>query len=592
MKKKRHVVILALAIFLFSTMTVPSFAEDYSCLQPPDTFGTEPIWTTSGDKDLKFIASWAFKDPENCIVGMDYNPIAGNNFTYPKSHNENYQFPTSWTVNRSGEMVLVSAEVEFPLPLLKSLTHLDNSTSEVAFFQTTQKFEVSGYLKIKKTDKYSSLTFSGKLGLAQLWGYWFSKNQEIFPSSCNAVDIKYDAKSLNSKINLKVLESGINPKVEISITQDSDCIFLVHAAPLESFKTVTGFKYNEQKTLAEHPFWYGQGSAYFNKILGNPDQSIQIGLGEFTESKPTSHLGSADSTTKVISLPTQIISHKDSIFRNSEVVKVISSIDTTILKNTSVKNVTFYVGFYSWHQYGGLSYASGWRVTWSGNNWTARYSSGGSISGGKHMVYQTQAIVIPVSDLILSESEKAAAELKIKQEAEAKAAADLKAKQEAEAKAAAELKAKQEAAAIAAAPELARLAQQKQSCLQHNTKVEKLYESMNQLKNLYPSKFKSYFDDMGPGVFMLLGEPLRFFNSRSESNCDLYGQISFQSDESSFVSREKTWSSVLEWDKKSLARLELAVMPAKKTTITCIKGKLTKKVTAVSPKCPSGYKKK
>lgn len=30
----------------------------------------------------------------------------------------------------------------------------------------------------------------------------------------------------------------------------------------------------------------------------------------------------------------------------------------------------------------------------------------------------------------------------------------------------------------------------------------------------------------------------------------------------------------------------------KKTTITCVKGKLTKKVTAVSPKCPTGYKKK
>ena len=30
----------------------------------------------------------------------------------------------------------------------------------------------------------------------------------------------------------------------------------------------------------------------------------------------------------------------------------------------------------------------------------------------------------------------------------------------------------------------------------------------------------------------------------------------------------------------------------KKSTITCIKGKLTKKVTAVKPKCPTGYKKK
>ncbi len=31
---------------------------------------------------------------------------------------------------------------------------------------------------------------------------------------------------------------------------------------------------------------------------------------------------------------------------------------------------------------------------------------------------------------------------------------------------------------------------------------------------------------------------------------------------------------------------------AKKSTITCVKGKLTKKVTAVKPKCPVGYKKK
>ena len=28
----------------------------------------------------------------------------------------------------------------------------------------------------------------------------------------------------------------------------------------------------------------------------------------------------------------------------------------------------------------------------------------------------------------------------------------------------------------------------------------------------------------------------------------------------------------------------------KKITITCVKGKLAKKVTAVKPKCPNGYK--
>jgi len=30
----------------------------------------------------------------------------------------------------------------------------------------------------------------------------------------------------------------------------------------------------------------------------------------------------------------------------------------------------------------------------------------------------------------------------------------------------------------------------------------------------------------------------------------------------------------------------------KKTTITCVKGKVSKKVSAVNPKCPIGYKKK
>ena len=39
-------------------------------------------------------------------------------------------------------------------------------------------------------------------------------------------------------------------------------------------------------------------------------------------------------------------------------------------------------------------------------------------------------------------------------------------------------------------------------------------------------------------------------------------------------------------------KLSQASAPAKKTTITCVKGKLTKKVTAVGPKCPTGYKKK
>ncbi|MFM1797621.1 MAG: hypothetical protein RL733_1402, partial [Actinomycetota bacterium] len=51
----------------------------------------------------------------------------------------------------------------------------------------------------------------------------------------------------------------------------------------------------------------------------------------------------------------------------------------------------------------------------------------------------------------------------------------------------------------------------------------------------------------------------------------------------------------VEAEAKAKAEVEAkAILEAlkRKSTITCVKGKLTKKVTAVKPKCPSGYKKK
>jgi hypothetical protein len=46
-------------------------------------------------------------------------------------------------------------------------------------------------------------------------------------------------------------------------------------------------------------------------------------------------------------------------------------------------------------------------------------------------------------------------------------------------------------------------------------------------------------------------------------------------------------------DALAAAKIKAAQAAAiKKTTITCIKGKLVKKVTAVKPICPKGYKKK
>lgn len=47
-----------------------------------------------------------------------------------------------------------------------------------------------------------------------------------------------------------------------------------------------------------------------------------------------------------------------------------------------------------------------------------------------------------------------------------------------------------------------------------------------------------------------------------------------------------------EASKQVLVPKATVTVPAKKTSINCVKGKTTKKVTAVNPKCPTGYKKK
>jgi V8-like Glu-specific endopeptidase len=43
---------------------------------------------------------------------------------------------------------------------------------------------------------------------------------------------------------------------------------------------------------------------------------------------------------------------------------------------------------------------------------------------------------------------------------------------------------------------------------------------------------------------------------------------------------------------KQDAELSTKILATKRKTITCVKGKITKKVTAIKPKCPGGYKKK
>ena len=152
------------------------------------------------------------------------------------------------------------------------------------------------------------------------------------------------------------------------------------------------------------------------------------------------------------------------------------------------------------------------------------------------------------------------AELKAKQEAEAKAAAELKAKQEADAKAAAELKAKQEAEAKAIADAAA------QRVIQDDfNAVTSSYQKL--LLRIYDLKIKF------PRVSNLLGTEEKLLRLPIILGSDLStAKYNIQSVNASLDTSEKVWEKT------------------QKTTITCVKGKLTKKVTAVKPKCPTGFK--
>ena len=140
---------------------------------------------------------------------------------------------------------------------------------------------------------------------------------------------------------------------------------------------------------------------------------------------------------------------------------------------------------------------------------------------------------------------KAAAELKAKQEAEAKAAAELRAKQEAEAKAAAELKAKQEEEAKAAA--------------ELKAKQEAEAKAAAELKAKQEAEAKAALEKAAAEL-----------KAKQEAEA----------------------KAAAELRAKQEAEAKAALAAKKKTTITCVKGKLTKKVTAVKPTCPKGYKKK
>jgi chemotaxis protein histidine kinase CheA len=129
---------------------------------------------------------------------------------------------------------------------------------------------------------------------------------------------------------------------------------------------------------------------------------------------------------------------------------------------------------------------------------------------------------------LIQEAERFVAVQVEAEKAQAKAAAELKAKQDAEAKVAAELKAKQEAEVKTAA----------------------------ELK------------------------------AKQEADAKAAAELKAKQDAEAKVAVEAKAAA----DLRAKQEAEAKAAALKKTTIVCVKGKLSKKITAIKPKCPTGYK--
>ena len=411
----KNIVLFVLPIILMAnTFGTPSFAVDYSCINPPGNQGKLPKWTTSGNKDLTFVVSWAFKDPEKCILGMSGQVnrwYAEDDFYWSPNSSSRYSLPTKWTITRDGEMALVSAEVSFPVEIFGNLKNRNLNGYGFDIPIASENFGVSTYIKIRRYGAYQDtglLPISAGTGLAQLWGIWFSKNQGIFPMDCAPKKI-YSLDELPVKVSSSIISSGGLAKIEIRLHEPNRCILLVHAGPMVAPLNLNLLKKDNGPVLSTYPYWDGEAPPFFEDILGKPDQLIQVGVGDYVQNTPEQScclFGGA----KFDKIPQVILSHSDSVKIDGNEVVITSSIDGSGITPKENTFVNALVGFYVLTHSQKETVSGGWSVNFSGNSWTAQYFKGGVTLGGWWVTYLTRVVKIPTGTLFISAADKAAAD--------------------------------------------------------------------------------------------------------------------------------------------------------------------------------------
>lgn len=546
------------------TLTAPiSNAFDTRCSSQPDYLLESPdIWESKNSQELSYKVSWKLRDPESCITGIGMSKATLNGFP-----SQSETILTNFTFERSKDSVIVSSQIQVSD---KSLESLANKDIDRKGYDLIGGVEIEVELIRDEPKGKNIYLLKGDYSLKNLWSDWFAKLKGTYSDACSSLL----ANGQNEGKFSSLTGGNFIPSGKYSLKSDSDgkfvyqlvipnseCIDWVYTGPVsvpsygslsENSKVSVWNSVYDSFSLrwigdaylhANYPFWAGTSSEFFQGI-----KSDSTFVKVFTSMCQAggSYLKKCD-FDKWTNIPTE---QKFSRV-GSDIVIDISIPRSSLEQNyREDSNLSFFHGSYSRYYSKGFVASGGWSTTCStlGKTTTCRSykSTGGTVTANTNVGFQSTLSVFenPVLAAVLA--------------AEAKAKVD------------AELKAKQEI-----------LSQQKQSCLQHNVEVEKLYERFNQLKNLYPLIVKSYIkeNNLDPNIFIY----------SSVQDCGLYERTLFTY---TFEGIKAIWAQDLKRDEQKVVSLELSVKPTKKTTITCVKGKLTKKVTAVKPVCPKGYKKK
>jgi hypothetical protein len=590
---RRALAITLSLCILVSLSSAPSKADDRCIGYSPGLAPKTPNWTVLDGPKMIFRVTWAIPDTNSCITGPDSGTSdPGRGPALIKSSGSPNTFPqTSWQLLRSNDFSILSATFEVPLNWIES------SFAAQAFYYHAIDF--SGMRFRYKGENFAGYGYglerlSGIFYWDDLWAIYFSKKQNIYSQECDVIEsekpygatIKY-----LPDFTYRVESPGKGPTLNVDMADTRQCIHLVGVLPVvKTGGDLSGLLYSPTKIdeyFAHSAISLKASKEHVSLFVTNQIPKLRIAQGDFARITPIPKTSESNIELHEILFPVTEVKHSDTVIRNATRVTIssqldLSAIDTSRITPDSITGV--YVGYY-YPYTGTLScYSSRWSVSNSGSTIKLRYSKGGCLDPAQKYQYQTKYMQIPTLDLLYgvgkADSERKAiaeaaeakaktaielkakqeAELKAKQEAELKAKqeAELKAKLEAEAKAAAELKAKQEA--------------DLEKCLKINERLELLRNQIEEYKYKFSgnSEFSNLLSAIPPNL-----------------NCNDAFRIS------AFGSRLISLETALGFiDSEFTAAVKRATSSAKKTTITCVKGKLTKKVIAVKPVCPKGYKKK